>query len=214
MFPELISLIYMKIRYQIILPAIFLLVPWVVAQAQKDDVTIYIVQEAWHTGIILPTQAFSDTTPDALKSFHDYQYMDIGWGDRDFYQTPGFPVWHAFKAIFWPTQAVLRIMTYNGDPARYYSKQAQRVTLVLTRSEFNRLCSFIADEFMLDDEGNIIQSRSQRFYLAHHKYSLFRTCNTWVANALHNAGVDIRSFMVIWAVQLFNRLEKSSHAEK
>jgi hypothetical protein len=69
---------------------------------------------------------------------------------------------------------------------------------------------------MRDNAGTIIPStiyrKSNTFFLAQGKYSVFRTCNTWAALAFKEIDFDISTFFLVTANQLFRRLKKLDKA--
>lgn len=171
--------------------------------------TIYIVQEGWHTGIILKTSSVSPPIFPEIKRYDHVSYIDIGWGDEKFYQAEGTPVGLAARAILFPTSAVVQLFALKWPVEEFYPRSEQ---IVLDSLEFHALCRFISDSFQRDHEGNIIPSTvygpTDVYFKAHRKYHLFRTCNTWVALALKEAGLDVRSFLVLTAGQMFRQLER------
>jgi len=57
------------------------------------------------------------------------------------------------------------------------------------------------------------QYASSRFYAAREKYSLLRTCNTWTARALREAGLPIEPLQVVTAAGLMDELRKLMQRE-
>ncbi|HZM35285.1 MAG TPA: DUF2459 domain-containing protein [Burkholderiales bacterium] len=47
-------------------------------------------------------------------------YVEIGWGDRDYYPAEGFNLWYAIKAIAWPSASVLHVTGFDEPPARRF----------------------------------------------------------------------------------------------
>jgi len=171
--------------------------------------TIYIVQEAWHTGIILKTNSVPPAIFPEIKSYDHVSYIDISWGDEKFYQAEGTPVGLAARAILFPTSAVIQLFGLKWPVEAFYPRSEP---IILDSLEFNALCRFISDSFQRDNEGKIIPSSvygpTDIYFKAQRKYHLFRTCNTWVALALKEAGLDVRSFLVLTAGQLFRQLQR------
>ncbi len=180
---------------------------------QASD-TIYIVQEAWHTGIVIKTASVSEKIWPEIKNYTHYKYVDISWGDEKYYQTPGIQILLAARAILFPTNSVLRTMGFNKSLQKLYARP-NIMQLVLDRVEMRRLCRFVNLSFRRNEKAQIIQStvgNTGHFFLAKRKYHLFRTCNTWVLLALKKAGMNVNSFMGLTAGQLFRRLEKLENA--
>jgi uncharacterized protein (TIGR02117 family) len=173
--------------------------------------TIYIVQTAWHTGILLKTASVSSEIFPEIKNYSQTTYIDVGWGDEKFYQAEGIPVGLAARAVLIPTSSVVRIVGYRHSIDELYS-DGRKEAIIMDSEEFSALCSFISGNLKRDTEGRIISSRvkgtSKIFFESTKKYHLFRTCNTWVALALKESGLEISSCCIITARQLFRRIKK------
>ncbi len=178
----------------------------------EDEITIHLVKQQLHTGIIFTVNEELLTCIPELKDFSDKKYVDIGWGDEDFYQTPGFNYYLAVKALFIPTNSVLRIAGYNTDIIPYYGKESTVIELKITSTSFNILCEYISDTFLKDDGNNIEQTSNVGshiiFYRASEIYTLFNTCNTWIARGLKKAGLPINTFGIITVEQLFTEVSE------
>lgn len=184
-----------------------LLIPLLFTNLSAKD-TIYVVKEGWHTGIILKTSAVPPGIFPEIKNYDHVSHIDIGWGDEKFYQAESTPVGLAARAILFPTSAVIQVFELKWPVEEFY---AHREQILLDSLEFHALCHFISDSFQRDKEGKIIPSAvydpTDVYFKAQRKYHLFRTCNTWVALALKEAGLDVRSFLVLTSGQLFRQLE-------
>jgi hypothetical protein len=75
----------------------------------------------------------------------------------------------------------------------------------LALGAFNRLVETFAQTFACAPASPSLFP-SSRFYPATPKFSLLRTCNTWVAEALESAGVPVSPRMVITAGNLASQL--------
>jgi len=173
--------------------------------------TVYIVQEAWHTGIVLTTSDVPDTIFKEISRYQSYKYLDVSWGDEKYYQFPNPGLGMGARALFWPTQSVVRLHPFSTNPQRYY-QQGTIMKITMDRKAYFVLCQYIAESFERNNNGQIrpstVYRNSRTFYLAAQKYWLFNTCNTWVMTAFNYAGFDVRTFALITAGQLFRRLEK------
>jgi uncharacterized protein (TIGR02117 family) len=193
---------------KLVFPVVFLLG---LAPFSTAGDTVHIVQQAWHTGIILKTSDVSRNDFPLIENYQHANYIDVSWGDEKYYQIAGRNILLALRAVLFPTRAVIRLVSFNEKISTRYDAERQ-IQIVLDSTEFSNLCRFVSQSFIRDVKGDIVPStvyrQSKVFFLARRKYHLFRTCNTWVALAFKNAGFDVSSFLVITAGQLFNRLEK------
>lgn len=182
-----------------------------------SDYEVWVIQEFWHTGIVF---SIGDIDPEhwpQIEKYSDRNYIDIGWGDEKFYQAHGNPVLLAARAILWPTQSVMQVFAFNTHVTSAYGTGSRILKIPLSGEQFIALTKYISDSYILDDKGKAITSTAygdtDHYFLATRKYHLFRTCNTWVAKAFRNAGLDVRSFCVLNANQLFRQLSRIPGAE-
>lgn len=119
----------------------------------------------------------------------------IGWGDREFYQTPGFSLALALKAAFMSTGSVLHVTGFGGAVTHYFPA-SEIVEFKLSRQGFERLVGYIHESFAregpeaLTPLGPGLYGESQ-FYRARGTFHLLNTCNTWAAKALAAAGYPL-----------------------
>jgi uncharacterized protein (TIGR02117 family) len=162
-------------------------------QTAAGEIPIYVVTHGWHTGIAVRAADIDFARWRPLPHPARARYIEIGWGDRDYYPAPGFNLWYAFKALAWPTPSVLHVTGFNEPPARYFAA-SEVIELRLARASFERLLAYITASFE-PDPMPIAPSlyASGAFYRSREKFHLFQTCNVWVARALREAGLGVRS---------------------
>jgi uncharacterized protein (TIGR02117 family) len=175
-----------------------------------ETIEVYIVQQALHTGIVFRMADVNLEIWPESKDFEGYEWIDVGWGDYEYYQSPDEDPWLAFKAIAMPTTAVLRVDGFSISPDRYYGN-SPRLRFCFSREQFDQLCRTIHLTYLRDelDKPKISgKGYGLIFYAAKGKYHLFNTCNTWVADAFHTAGLSNRRSGIITARQLFSFLRR------
>jgi len=179
-----------------------------------ENLSIYIAKIDWHVGIILAVNDNLITQINVVKQFEEYDYVDVGWGDAEFYQSPGeFDLYLAAKAILLPTPSVLRFQGYKRTIEEIINWRDYVFRIEVDSSQYIRLCGFIAKSFSKDSTNqNIITSEKYsgnvKFYASVHKYHAVNTCNTWVAEALEFSGLPVRAADIITAEELFIELAK------
>ncbi len=173
--------------------------------------TIYLVKISWHTGIIFNTQQVDTLVWKYIKNFNEFRYVDVGWGDEAFYQHTGFDLDLAVRALFEETASTLRIAGFNRDIESYLASTDYAERLLLSKAKFDSLCTYIQSYYSLKNSEPIILSRhlmgSVIFYKSKGWYSVFNTCNTWIARGLKKAGCRIND-EVILSEQLFRETLK------
>jgi uncharacterized protein (TIGR02117 family) len=157
--------------------------------------TVWIVAHGWHAGIAVRTGDLPATLWPERHDFPRTEYLELGWGDREYWQAqdPGLRL--AFNALVLPTPSVLRVIAIDGPVAAAYPG-AEIVELRLSRAGFERLLRFVDETFARAGAPSAVPVGPaawphSRFYPAHGSYHLFRTSNTWTARALREAGVPI-----------------------
>ncbi len=157
--------------------------------------TIYLVSHGWHAGIVLERAEIPDNVWPAPGDFPDAQYLEVGWGDMDYYRTPDPHMGLIIKAALLPTASVLHIVAFSG-PVQAYFPYSEIIRIELTSAGFEHLSRTIAASFATDEAGNITSLGhglygNSRFYLSRESYHLFNTCNVWTARTLRAAGLPI-----------------------
>ena len=162
---------------------------------------IYVVSHGWHTAIVLKREEIPDTIvwPE-LRDFAASQYIEIGWGDWEFYQAPEATWAMTLKAAFWPTRSVLHVAGFS-EPVRKFFPANEVIEVVLTDEGFKELCRFIARTHMRVERDQGIKIGpglygNSGFYPAEGKFHVFRNCNSWVAQALRVAGLPVSRFTI------------------
>ncbi len=172
---------------------------------------IYFIKQRWHTAIVFNTSDIDSTLLPVVKKFSNYKMIDIGWGDEEFYQYPDFDWDLAFKALFYPTPSTLRVEGISISKELYFDLSEIVVKLVVSDEQLREILNFIDDTFYRDENGEKVLSSKAGgqiiFYAAEGKYHLFNTCNTWLARCLNNAGLQIKTDIIL-TEQLFNELAK------
>ncbi|MEE9147284.1 MAG: DUF2459 domain-containing protein [Candidatus Tectomicrobia bacterium] len=174
--------------------------------------TIYLVNHGWHAGIVLRRADIPDSVWPAPGDFPDAQYLEAGWGDMDFYQTPDHHMGLILKAALLPTASVLHIVGFSG-PVPAYFPFSEIIRIELSSVGFEHLLRTIAASFARDAAGNATSLGpglygNSHFYLSRENYHLFNTCNVWTARALRAAGLPITPARAITVESLMSQARK------
>jgi len=167
-------------------------------QASSDPMAvgeIHVVSHGWHAGIVIRRADIPEGSWPEKQDFRNVDYLEVGWGDRDYYQArdPGLGV--TLKAAMWPTASVLHVVGFRGPVAGNFP-HSDVLVLPVSRAGLARLIAFIdaahdrADRAPLRSLGPGLYGDS-RYYPARGRFHLFNNCNRWTARALRAAGYDI-----------------------
>jgi uncharacterized protein (TIGR02117 family) len=173
--------------------------------------TVHVVDNGWHTGIIIPARNFAPARFLGSDYFKGKEWLEFGWGDAGFYQAKDISAGLALRALFWPTEAVMHVYGFNGAPPRVFRKN-QLVTLHIPASGYRKLLDGLRGGFARGTAGQVIPLKPglhgrSHFYRGTGSYSVMRTCNTWTAEVLAAGGVAIdpddaaRASDVMWQLR-------------
>lgn len=181
-----------------------------IKDSDSSSFTIYLVKQRWHTGIVFQRSKVDTNLWKEINDFKDAEWIDVGWGDKEFYQYPGFDPGLAVKALFYPTPSTLRVAGIYISIEKYAQISDAAVKINLTKEQFDSLSGLISNSYSKNENNEpvILNKREiSTFYEAEGNYHLFNTCNTWVAEKLKKIGFDI-SDDIILVEQLLNEVQE------
>lgn len=172
---------------------------------------IFIVSHGWHTGIVYPREELLSFIPELRHRFGDAQYLEIGWGDKDFYQAQEVTAAITLKAIFWSTESVVHVVSVPTSPYESFPNSEIRL-LCLDQAQLQSLGQFISNSFHRDQQGKIVVSDQglygdSQFYAGEGRFNMFNTCNKWTARGLESAGYDIDPSSTLTASSVMDYLD-------
>jgi uncharacterized protein (TIGR02117 family) len=171
---------------------------------------VVVVHDSWHAAIVLRRADITHDSLPELVDFPDAEFIEFSWGDKDYFPNPDAGVFTGIKAAFWSSGSVLHLVGFSGNPKSFYRSE-ELVELRLTTNAHGRLLDYISRTFFRPPPRDRAEASAglftySRFYPATHKFSLLKTCNTWVAEALKSAGLPISPGHVMTADSLATQL--------
>jgi uncharacterized protein (TIGR02117 family) len=182
-----------------------------IAEGEAPHV-IYAVRHGWHTGIVVRSAEVPAGAWAARRDFPHAKYLEVGWGDRDYYRDPSPGPLLALKAILAPSPGVLHMVAFSEPVVRYFP-ESEIVELRLSQSGLERLIDYVSRSHELDEGGRAIPMGQGRygesgFYASRDTFHLFRTCNVWTAQALQEAGLPVKPEYSVTSDQLMYQLRR------
>ena len=176
---------------------------------------VYVAGHERHASIIVDRRDFDRAVPLLPPEFRTKDWLEIGWGDADFYQDAGDSVALGVKALFFPTGAVVHLHGFNGTPASNFPK-SEIVEVFLTPDGYDDFLKFLGASFARSEGGEVEPLGPglyglSRFYAGSGTYSLFNTCNTWVVEALAAGGLPVDPEGVVTVGQVMDRVRGKSY---
>jgi len=163
--------------------------------AGESSTSIYLVNHGWHTGLLVRRADIPQGLWPESADFPAADYLEVGWGDRDFYQALGFDLGLALKAIWFSTASVLHVRGFRGVEERHFPG-IEIVELKIFPGGRERLFRYIHETYAREGAVRVPPLApglygDSRFYPAQGKFHVFNTCNTWTARALQAAGYPV-----------------------
>lgn len=167
---------------------------------------VFVVHNNWHAALVVRKADLRQGLVPEKDHFPEAEYLEISWGDRDYFPATEESVGLALRAAFWSRGSVLHVVGPKGGVRDYFT-DGEIIEIAISREAFERLSEFVSGSFSRADPASPAQSQPglvpySRFYPAAGRFSILRTCNTWTAEALKSAGLDIRPGFVITAAGL------------
>jgi uncharacterized protein (TIGR02117 family) len=172
------------------------------------EVTILLVSNGYHTGLVLPRKAVAAVAGDrgqgALVSvaarFGHYDWIELGWGEDGFYRsvpTVAALDWRlALRALFRPGNiSVMHAVGIEGDPEAPY-RGSHTIRIELSQAGFDKLLAGIDASFARAENGQPeVLGKGlygpSLFYRGIGTFSLLNLCNHWTARRLNEAGLPV-----------------------
>ena len=163
----------------------------------------YLVSHGWHTGVVLRRADIPATLWPESRDFPTAGYLEVGWGERDFYQTPGAGSGLALQAVLWPNASVLQVVGFREPPVVTFP-ESEIIELALSPAGLDGLVHYIHQSYARDGVSRVAALGpglygDSRFYPARGRFYLFNTCNVWTAGALQAAGYPVSPALALTA---------------
>lgn len=171
--------------------------------------TVYVVNHGWHTGLVIRRGDIPEGLWPEHRQAPPGEYLEVGWGQREFYQNQEPSLLMALRAALWPSPSVLHLAGFNGPVAAQFPN-SEIAAMQADTAAITRLVNYISDAYARDQAapkrspgfaqasaaGNIIRLGrglygDSRFFAGRENFHLFKTCNVWTARALRLAGCPI-----------------------
>lgn len=174
---------------------------WQCSPQESSCKTIFVVHDSWHAAIVLRAEHVSREKIPESADFPAAEFLEFSWGDKDYFPDPHPGVFAALRAAFWSGGSVLHVVGLSREVKAAYPTAAI-TELTLVNTSFDRLVGFIAGTFLRSEGQERVRASAglfpySHFYPATHKFSLLKTCNTWVAEALKAGGLPVAPGLVL-----------------
>lgn len=158
------------------------------------DRSLFVVPQGGHTGIAVRRDDIPEALVPEKRDFPGAEWLEFGWGDRDFYQAGAPGPWVSFKAAFLPTASAMHVVGVHGElRARFPGSEI--VEIRVSRAALERMLRYVHNAFARD--GAVTRPLGGGFYPGRETFHLLRTCNVWTARALRAAGQPVGDALTV-----------------
>jgi uncharacterized protein (TIGR02117 family) len=183
--------------------------PPCLAGSVPQNGVVYLVKHGWHTDIAIPADELRGNMTVFQRIFPGVKILVIGFGKRTFMTAP---VHNAGDLVIgpFPGDGVMLVTGLSAAPEMAY-KDGVIATLNLPPGGAERLSDFIWRS-LKTDAGAPVELRpgfylGSIFYVTTTRYAGTNTCNTWTADALRAAGLNINPAGDIFSWQTLSQAE-------
>ncbi|WP_333873611.1 DUF2459 domain-containing protein [Methylobacter sp.] len=174
---------------------------------------VYIVDQGWHVEIGIPVEELDENMLFYRKIFPGARVLMFSYGKKTFFTAPTHTLNDYLLGPF-PGPAAIQVVGLSVTPVEAYLPE-NTVTLLLPPNGSQSLSAYIWKDIVKDSSGkpkmlSYSHDPAGLFYEAQSEYNLFHTCNTWVAEALHDSGLSVSSDNVIISNQVMARIAEAA----
>jgi uncharacterized protein (TIGR02117 family) len=167
---------------------------------ENSPYQVYVTADSLHGDLVFPVNNGAFDWRSVLKlenigkeKSSNYRYLKFGWGDRDFYiNTPSID-----KIEF---SRLMRTFFIPGNPTTIHIQGYQNLSMGggyttkcigLNKSQYLKVVNYVRQSFRSETPIRIQDgfTTTDGFYEGTGFYSMARTCNNWMADALDKADV-------------------------
>ena len=156
--------------------------------------SIFLVSQGWHTGIAVRRADIPDPLLPEKRDFPGADWLEFGWGDRDYYMAPSPGPWLSFKAALLPSRSAVHVAGVRGEMVTHYPG-AEIVEIPLSRAALEDLLRYV--HYAFKRPGEVAAPLGRGFYPGRESFHLLRTCNVWTAGALRAAGLPVHDALTV-----------------
>lgn len=187
------------------------------AVQDRPSHAVYVVNHGKHAGLMVERADIPVHLLPETADFPYADYLEIGWGEVDYYPADAPGLWLTLKAALWPTASVLHVVGIQGEPTSAFAG-LEVVRLDLDRRAWRRLIWYIHSSFARGNAQRALPLRrglygDSWFYPAQGRFHLFNTCNRWIAKGLERAGLRLGWMDPLTSGQLMGRLRRLGAVE-
>jgi len=188
----------------------------IAANADAASSTVYVARRGWHVDIGVAVADLAPPLNQVVPDLPGARYVFFGFADKHYLLAANHNAPVLLSALWPGAGIILATGLPNSPPEAFGAKHV--VALSVQPEQMRDLQSFVWRSLRTRDEE--LQAYQQGpydgsvYFLAVPKYSAFRTCNTWGAQALRAAGFRVHAKGVIFAWQVWMQARRLQRTQQ
>jgi hypothetical protein len=174
--------------------------------AAPEPIVMYLARRSWHIDVGFAARDLRPSLAFTARRFPRAQYLFFGFGDRHYLLSRGKGTSSLAGALF-PGAGLILVTALENTPAQAFGA-AHVLEFDLSASQADAAQRFMRDSLLGDDAVAEGPYDGSAYYGAVARYSAFHTCNTWAAEALKSAALEVHTHLVLFAGQLWKQARK------
>jgi hypothetical protein len=175
--------------------------------------TVYVVGRGWHAEVGLPVEELDGPLAFYRTAFPGARAVMFGYGKKTFFTAPAQSLAEYVLGPF-PGPAAIQVTGLSVLPWEAYPPDSI-IALSLPPGGSAALSASLWNDLDKDEAGaprllSLGHNPVSLFYAARSRYSLTHTCNTWVADMMHVAGLNVSGNGVVFSDQVMSRVARTA----
>jgi Protein of unknown function (DUF2459) len=112
---------------------------------------VWVVDHGWHTGLVMTRSSIPHGFLPEHNDFPLAQYLELGWGDAEFYRARDDGLTLAIRAALLSTASVVHVVGLRMRPQEVFAGR-EVVEIRLSRLGFDALARFVDDSFDREEQ--------------------------------------------------------------
>jgi hypothetical protein len=189
---------------------------------EPEQVVLYLARRSWHIDVGFAARDLDPSLAFIARRFPQAKYLFFGFGDRHYLLSKGKGTSTLAGALF-PGRGLILVTAIENSPLQAFG-EPHVLEFALPAPQAAAAQLFVrhalaeaagGSEGEPGAEGGDIPAvadgpyQGSVYYGAVARYSALHTCNTWAAEALKSAGLDVHTHFVVFAGQTWNQARKA-----
>lgn len=185
--------------------------PWPPAADIPAAVTVYLFNDGFHSGIVMPSWALPLEVADryADGSARKRPWVEIGYGEEQWLTARDQGLLHSARLFVWPDDGMLLIRYLDTPfPPRIRDHQSRSWPLQVSADGWARFSDLLAT--WVDTESHVLVPRDLPgcYYLySRNAYWIGRTCHDFTAACLRSFGLPLAGWPVRWNAAIQSQID-------